>query len=112
MNEIEEKLGVCKAWNMCVGAGTKMLSCEELVRLNEWNAFFFFFSAFALPPFYFWIYNMISVRLRELHVASITGFCPHNLNPDTAFRIALLGLLFSLSFECKDVYKPVHRIES
>ena len=112
VNEIEEKLGVCKAWNMCVGAGTKMLSCEELVRLNEWNAFFFFFSAFALPPFYFWIYNMISVRLRELHVASITGFCPHNLNPDTAFRIALLGLLFSLSFECKDVYKPVHRIES
>jgi len=40
---------------------------------NEWNAFFFFFSAFTLPPLYLWVYYVISVRLREYIHASQTG---------------------------------------
>eukprot|EP00277_Geminigera_cryophila_P013547 CAMPEP_0179446800 /NCGR_PEP_ID=MMETSP0799-20121207/30355_1 /TAXON_ID=46947 /ORGANISM="Geminigera cryophila, Strain CCMP2564" /LENGTH=177 /DNA_ID=CAMNT_0021236423 /DNA_START=17 /DNA_END=547 /DNA_ORIENTATION=- len=51
---IANKLGVCKGWNMCHGSGIKMLSCKRLKGFNEWNAFFFFFSAFTLPPLYLW----------------------------------------------------------
>jgi hypothetical protein len=43
--------------------------------VNEWNAFFYFMSAFTLPTLYFWVYHVISVRLREYHAAIVSGSC-------------------------------------
>ncbi len=43
--------------------------------INEWNTFFFIMSSFTLPPLYFWVYYMISVRLREYQAALLTGAC-------------------------------------
>ena len=73
------KFGACQGWNMCGGlrqtpdngfVGIKMLTCSQLKGFNDWNAFFFFFSAFLIPPLWMWIYYVITIRLQEHMLAA------------------------------------------
>ena len=96
VQEIETRLDRCRGWNMCIDyttdipallsdgktpttvdartTGVKMgLSCAQMISVNEWNAVFFFFSSFLLPPLYYWVYSILSVRLQEHNIASQTG---------------------------------------
>ena len=96
VQEIETRLDRCRGWNMCIDytteipavlsdgntpttvdartTGVKMgMSCARMISVNEWNAVFFFFSSFLLPPLYYWVYSILSVRLQEHNVASQTG---------------------------------------
>jgi hypothetical protein len=73
------KFGACQGWNMCGGlrqtpdngfVGIKMLTCSQLKGFNDWNAVFFFFSAFLIPPLWMWIYYVITIRLQEHMLAA------------------------------------------
>ena len=73
------KFGACQGWNMCGGlrqtpdngsVGIKMLTCSQLKGLNDWNAVFFLFSAFLIPPLWMWIYYVITIRLQEHMLAA------------------------------------------
>ena len=66
------KFGGCQGWNMCGGKGIKMLTCSKLKGFNDWNAVFFFFSSFLIPPLWLWIYYVITIRLQE-HMAAATN---------------------------------------
>jgi len=47
-----------------------MLTCSQLKGLNDWNAVFFLFSAFLIPPLWMWIYYVITIRLQEHMLAA------------------------------------------